>query len=238
MDVGGLSFAAADIFLRDQLATADRPVTKAPSPVAAPAFVVDPAHLGLYPGKYIYQGNLVAVVSRQEAALKFELMGQSDILKPSALHEFTAGPGNAKITFEGIQNGKADQVTLQVPSQKLTFKRVAADTGPAPALTDYEGNYWSPELGVFYSVTVREGQLIMRARRHGDFVLRPITKDQFSALALGMPIGVKFQREGSGRVIGFGLTGERVRNLRFNRQEDPQRPLPAPPATAAVQTAR
>lgn len=238
MDVAGLSFAAADIFLRDQLGTADRPEAKPPSPVGAPAFVVDPANLGLYPGKYIYEGNLLAVVTRQEAALKFELMGQSEILKPSALHEFTAGPGNAKLTFEGLQDGKAGQVTLQVPGQKLTFKRVTADAGPAPALTDYEGDYWSPELGVFYSVSVKEGQLVLRARRHGEFVLHPITKDQFSASALGMPIGVKFQREGSGRVNGFGLTGERVRNLRFNRQESPQRPLSAPAVTAAVEPAR
>ena len=78
------------------------------------------------------------------------------------------------------------------------------------------GRYYSEELGTTYTIALKDGALIASHRRHGEFALTPTVTDEFS----GGPWWfrrVRFERDSSGRVRGFHLTGGRVRNIWFAR---------------------
>jgi CubicO group peptidase (beta-lactamase class C family) len=84
----------------------------------------------------------------------------------------------------------------------------------AADLKPFAGEYRSEELQTSYALEVREGRLVARHFRTGDFVFRPTQEDRFDAPAFGQ---VLFLRGAGGAIEGFTATGDRVRNLRFDR---------------------
>jgi len=82
-------------------------------------------------------------------------------------------------------------------------------------LSDYTGEYYSPELEIAYRITLVNGKLMVHQMRLGDFALDPdlIVKDGFNGNAGSM----HFVRDERGAVNGFMLSGGRIRNIRFVR---------------------
>jgi len=87
---------------------------------------------------------------------------------------------------------------------------------PAPeALAAFTGRYYSPELETFYTVTVKDSQLVVSHRRLGDFALKPGAKEnQFSASRFPLRT-VEFVKQG--RRVDMRVSNGRVRNLLFER---------------------
>ena len=87
-------------------------------------------------------------------------------------------------------------------------------------LTAYPGTYYSPELGVSYSVTLQEDQLLLQRRKHGTGQLKPAFTDGFTgdvspASGNSGGMNIAFEREDGKNVVGFRLSTNRVRRLRF-----------------------
>ena len=83
-------------------------------------------------------------------------------------------------------------------------------------LAEYEGVYYSPELGTLYRFEVVEGSLVAQHRRHGTIPVTPMSQDEFIGERWFFG-NVKFTRGATGHVNGFRVTGGRVRNLRFEK---------------------
>jgi CubicO group peptidase (beta-lactamase class C family) len=83
----------------------------------------------------------------------------------------------------------------------------------AERLAEFAGDYYSPELGVVYSVVLRGDTLVVSHHRLPDARLAPHEEDAFRA---GNRI-LRFERGSAGTVTGFRLTGSRVRNVAFVR---------------------
>lgn len=89
----------------------------------------------------------------------------------------------------------------------------------AEQLAEYAGRYRSPELDSTYEVEVdAEGRLVASHWRNDPSVLTPTGSDTFTGDQWFLP-EVRFVRDDSGRVTGFTVTGTRVRDLIFERQE-------------------
>jgi CubicO group peptidase (beta-lactamase class C family) len=88
--------------------------------------------------------------------------------------------------------------------------------GPGAPLADYAGLFWSDELQTTYTLATGEGALHIRARGIAGTPLRPVGKDRFVVDDLELA----FERDGRGRVRGFRLSQDRIRDLRFTRQSD------------------
>jgi hypothetical protein len=94
----------------------------------------------------------------------------------------------------------------------------------APALTEaqareYMGSYRSPELDSTYDIVIdSEGQLVAEHWRNDPQVLTPTGDDTFVGNPRIFP-ELRFVRDGSGRITAFTITGVRVRNLIFERQD-------------------
>ena len=82
---------------------------------------------------------------------------------------------------------------------------------------DYSGRYLCPELEVFYHVFEERGQLRIRQRRFGSIGLRPSAPDRF--VGPGNYGSIRFERAG-GKVTGFRLSRDRVKNLEFVRSDE------------------
>lgn len=107
------------------------------------------------------------------------------------------------------------------PAKPASARRAKDDAAPPPELPPerlaaYAGAYFSPELGVLYFLTVRDGRLYLRHPR-GETPLRPAGKDSFAGR---YPVdNVRFRCSAKDRCEGFGISNGRVLNLQFDKVE-------------------
>jgi CubicO group peptidase (beta-lactamase class C family) len=106
---------------------------------------------------------------------------------------------------------------LMIRRQGFTDQQFEAlrDVAPLGDLPDYSGSYRSDEVQTTLSVVVRENGLELKRPKFPAAELRPTgVSDLFQA-----PIGnVRFIRDVRGRITGCVLQADRVRNLRFAKQ--------------------
>lgn len=82
-------------------------------------------------------------------------------------------------------------------------------------LTEFEGAYYAEELDTTYTLRVRGNQLIAQHIRHDDILLT-YADGNFLGDAWFLS-DIRFTRDDSGGVTGFKLTGNRVKNLYFEK---------------------
>lgn len=97
------------------------------------------------------------------------------------------------------------------------------EANDAPSLSPaelqaYTGSYRSPELDSTYDLRVVDGRLVADHWRNPESALRPTGTDTFTGDQWWFP-EVRFVRDGQGSVVGFTVTGARVRDLIFERVE-------------------
>ena len=103
-------------------------------------------------------------------------------------------------------------VTADGDSARMAEARPSSLT--SERLADYAGTYASEELDAQLTIAVQDGRLVLKRREAEDAPLRPVYEDDFAS-----PLGsLRFSRDTSGRVTGFGIYGGRIRNVRFTRR--------------------
>ena len=88
---------------------------------------------------------------------------------------------------------------------------------PVAELRDYTGRYVSSELGVRYALAIDDGRLTLAIPHMDPEVLLAAAEDRFGTDPSWLQ--VHFGRDSRGRVNGFLLDTDRVRNLWFARLE-------------------
>ena len=83
-------------------------------------------------------------------------------------------------------------------------------------LTEFEGDYYTKELDTTYTIGVCGNQLVAQHIRHDDILLT-YADGHFLGDAWFFP-EVRFTRDDTGKIVGFRLTGNRVRNLYFEKK--------------------
>ncbi len=96
----------------------------------------------------------------------------------------------------------------------------AASPTPDDPLGSHQGAYYSRELDALYRVGLEGDGLVLTHHRHPDAALVPLGGDRFRGEAWYMRL-LEFTRDARGEVNGFRVTGNRVRDLRFERVPDP-----------------
>ena len=203
----------ADIYLADKLLP-DTVATKPPEPVAVK---VNPAIFNSYTGKYLLDSWSMVTITKEGDKLFGQPDGQGKAeFIPLSETRFAIKDVGGELTFERDESGKIARFKLERPGQSQIANRV--DTTPATAaqLEEFSGDYYSTELGTTYTLVVKEGQLIAQHRRHDDIKLTPLEGDRFRGSQWFFQ-RVQFTRDADKRVVGFRLTGGRVRNLRFDK---------------------
>ena len=83
-------------------------------------------------------------------------------------------------------------------------------------LTEFEGDYYTEELDTTYTIGVRGNGLVAQHIRHDDILLT-YADGHFLGDVWFFP-EIHFTRDDTGGVTGFRLTGNRVRNLHFEKK--------------------
>ena len=83
-------------------------------------------------------------------------------------------------------------------------------------LTEFEGDYYTEELDTTYTIGVRGNGLVAQHIRHDDILLT-YADGHFLGDVWFFP-EIHFTRNDTGHVVGFRLTGNRVRNLHFEKK--------------------
>ncbi len=131
-----------------------------------------------------------------------------DTFNPLSLAEKVADIylANVLAPVEASETDKTAESTDEVKPESLTSEQ----------LTEFEGDYYTKELDTTYTISVRGDGLVAQHIRHNDILLT-YTNDYFLGDAWFFP-EVRFTRDDAGRVTGFKLTGNRVRNLYFEKK--------------------
>ena len=109
---------------------------------------------------------------------------------------------------EASEPDKAAEPTEEAKSEPLAPEQ----------LQEFEGDYYTEELDTTYTISVRGDGLVAQHGRHDDILLT-YTDDHFLGDTWFFP-EVRFTRDDTGSVTGFKLTGNRVRNLHFEKKID------------------
>ena len=131
-----------------------------------------------------------------------------DTFNPLSLAEKVAGLylTDALAPVEVSASEKAAEPAEDVKSEPLVPEQ----------LTEFEGDYYTEELDTTYTIGVRGDGLVAQHRRHDDILLT-YADGHFRGNAWFFP-EIHFIRDDTGRVTGFKLTGNRVRNLHFEKK--------------------
>ena len=141
---------------------------------------------------------------------------------PESDSTFRVGNGSTRVIVPGglrARGALAEAVVVDDGvGAPLRYARAAPPDTSAGALAEYEGWYWSDELGVFYQVRrTDDGGLELWQRRHGALAARPMHRDAFSTYFDFL--GLTFSRDEGGRVDGFTMSGPRTWRVAFRRVE-------------------
>ncbi len=98
-----------------------------------------------------------------------------------------------------------EAVTARNEEKVITIKK--AD------LTQYAGDYYSPDIETIYRLFVQDGQLKVRRRAEDIFTLQHLSGDNFLSEGNG---DFQFERNRKGRVTGFKVSVSRVANVPFS----------------------
>ena len=122
----------------------------------------------------------------------------------------------ADLYLDGHLNAAAPRqaVLAETRGPTATLARDATFQPDAAALAEYAGTYHSDEIETTIVVAVQNGALVARRRPDTTTSLRPHSRDRFDGGGIGL---LTFHRRG-GRVTEFGVTQDRVWDLRFLKQ--------------------
>ena len=82
----------------------------------------------------------------------------------------------------------------------------------------YAGTYYNWETEAAYTVTEKNGELILQHRKFTDTKLTPVGPDQFSCDNWWMS-NLKFLRDKKGIVTGFEVNAGRVLHLLYSKMK-------------------
>jgi CubicO group peptidase (beta-lactamase class C family) len=208
-----MAMRIADLYLADKLA----PEPPRPALVERTAVKVNAEILESYAGRYLLDGRTVVIISKEGD----KLMGQPGSspkteLIPQSETTFFVKEANSELTFERDEKGNVVRFAMKSGSQSQSAKRLNAPA-QAAQLTEYGGDYYSPELGTSYTLVVTDGKLMAQHRRHDDIPLTGLEGDLFSSNRWFFQT-IEFTRDSEKRITGFRLSSGRARNVRFVRQ--------------------
>ena len=198
----------------------------APAPQPPPADLdvrVPSARLDAYAGAYRIENGPVVTVTRAGDGLAMRVEGwpQAPLAALADTLFRVDVPGvDVRAGFHVGPDGQVEGGTFYQDGRGTPLQRLGAsawDPGPE-ALAALAGRYASSELDTAYEARVDGGRLVLVHRRHGEIALTPLADGAFAGDVWFLRT-VAFERDAAGRATAMRASSDRVRDLRFDRQE-------------------
>ena len=219
----GMATRIADIYLKD------KEVTETPKKVdeakTAPTVTADNNGIKInhdtlvsYCGRYELQPGFAAIVSLEDEHLFAEAPGLPKTpMTAVSSTTFEVKAASATVTFIKDESGKITKIKTIMNGQENFAVRLPDFDSARVNLTEYAGDYYSPELSTTYSLVVESGKLIARHFRTGDVHLTALKADQFNGDQWYFG-SIEFIRDNNNIITGCKVSTGRVRNLKFEKK--------------------
>lgn len=195
-----------------------------PVPKATPRFRrevrPEPGTFAGYVGSYRLEKGDLVTLSQEGDHLFIEADGQPGVeIFPESRYHYFVKSADIQVRFEPqtIHSASpAQRLFLTVGGKVREGVRIEKTILTERLFADYCGEYFSPELGAHYTIVRRSGKLTALHQRHGRIALEPGLPDEFIGERWFFHY-LSFRRNQTGRVDGFRLSGNRVRNILFRK---------------------
>ncbi len=221
-DPTGMAMKIADIYLKDKeiienLKKPDEPAPLTEDTSDKKTLKIDHDTLVAYCGQYELQPGNVATFTIADSIICVEAPGLAKTqMIPVSSTTFDVTPVQARVRFVRAGSGKVDRIKVSMNGQEIYAMRMP-DFDPSKVdLTDYTGDFYSPELSTTYSFIAESGKLIARNFRTGNIHLVPVKADDFSGDQWYFG-NIAFLRDNNKTITGCLVTTGRVRNLKFEK---------------------
>jgi hypothetical protein len=178
---------------------------------------VSPALLDQYAGDYRLGPSQVLTISRTADQLYLSVPGQRFLLTALSETEFLFDLAQARIAFQKDKAGKAQQFVWKQGGAEQVAPRVVLVRPTPQELQEFAGAYSNEEVDFRLGLEVRGDVLVIVHPREGEIRLNPDEKDQFVSNTRVCP-KIEFQRDPQGRVSGFIIASDPVRDLVFQKR--------------------
>ena len=219
---GGMALKIADIYLADLLVE-EKP-DEEPQPKKEYTRVeVDPAILEKYVGVYQLESGVLGTITRAGNRLMGQIPGQPRVeLIPISEARFIAAEADFEVSFEHDQAGKVFQAIMHQGGEDKIAQKVEPFTLSSEQLAEFEGDYYSEELGTTYAIILKDERLVAQHRRHEDIALKATNTDKFRS-QIWFFRDLQFVRDNNNQIIGCRVSSGRVRNLLFGKMNRNER---------------
>ncbi len=180
----------------------------------------DPKDFDEFAGRYSLDvaPDFILTFMREGDTLYTQATGQQRLrINPTSDSTFALTVVEASVIFHHNEQGEVDGLTLlqngENHATRLKGDEALGWTPTPEELAAFEGRYFSEELETFYTLTVKDGALVMSQKRLDDAHLTPSKEDTFT----GSSFTFSFERAASGEVSGFRLSNVRTRDVLFAR---------------------
>jgi CubicO group peptidase (beta-lactamase class C family) len=207
----GYSLDVAKLFLKDKFKA---PAAKTDKVKDMPTVKVNTVLAEKSTGMYQLGPGWFVTITLEEGQLMTQANGEPKFpMTAKSDFAYWIDAYGASMTFVKDKNGNVNSLRYR---SNDSAKRITPIQVDAAQFTHYTGTYYSYELATEYKVDVTDGKLRMHHMRLGDFDLQPdpVTADQFTS-QVGSILFVKSDEK---KIIGFKLSGGRVKNLRFDKK--------------------
>jgi CubicO group peptidase (beta-lactamase class C family) len=213
----------ADLFLEDNPSAATAAEEAAVPAEAAAPIELSTGDLAAMAGTYF---SAQRATLRQIECVKGRLQFQGlDLLPLSETRFCFEVEPETHVEFSLAADGSVAGMKTITSSGEYPYDRVETVGPPPGQLAQYSGRYYSPELDIHWTIEAGDDHLIAKRRKYVDSQLRPVFADAFSddwTPLMGYPTSylVVFERDREGAVAGLRVSGTRVRNLQFVKEDE------------------
>ena len=205
----------ADIYLEKQLSPKPRlRVERQPRPHQVD---IDESKLDALVGDYALAPNFIVSFTKENGALMMQATGQRKFPVFAANERtFFLKVVEAQFTFDApghdgiVAGGVLHQDGQDTPARRVQRRARLSEQ----ELSRFEGEFYSPELHVLYTLKSRDGQLMLSYLR-GEVLLTQAGANLFAA---AFPFGhIQYLCDAADNCSGFTINDDRVRNLQFTK---------------------
>jgi CubicO group peptidase (beta-lactamase class C family) len=152
------------------------------------------------------EGRIVATVDGQSFQLKS--------IGPGRYRSLDA-PIDLELEFQRPSPDRPLVLQLGVEGQSpISLETIEPVSLTIDQLSEFGGNYYSPDLQALYQLFLHDGKLFLRLKNNPDAEVVPVLKDLFRVEGKNLA----FSRNSQRQITGFVLSSGRIRNLRFVRE--------------------
>lgn len=186
---------------------------------SADAVLANPKLFQKFTGTYKGDGGIIAITLENKRLIG-KIFNNRFLLIPEGIDTFSIlnNPG-FKIAFNITQRDSS--IDMQLPNDQTVhlIKELKFGTPTEKELQEFVGDYYSPELDIFYHVKRNGQRLYLDFLKYDDRVLTKVGPDHFT-LSFWVD-DLYFVRDSNKKINGFKVSSAGVKDLKFDKVGHP-----------------